>query len=128
MEMDSQRTDTNRIRSEPGVRTSNVGASVLVRTPKCGFLAQARLAIIGVIVLTLPTLDAQTLSKTVHHHKVAVEDPSSPPELIEAESAIEKKDYGAAEGLLKKVVEADPANYAAWFDLGFVYNAVDRTE
>jgi tetratricopeptide (TPR) repeat protein len=67
-------------------------------------------------------------SKTVRHHRVAVEDPSQPAELTQAESAIEKKDYAAAEPLLKKVVNALPANYQAWFDLGFVYNALGRTD
>ena len=66
--------------------------------------------------------------KTVRHHKVEVEDPSSPPELIQAESAIEKQDYATAEPLLKKVVTNDPQNFAAWFDLGFVYNALGRTD
>src|SRR5580698_6778618 len=59
----------------------------------------------------------------VRHHKIAGSDPSFPPELIQAESDIEKKDYAAAEPLLKKVVTDDPKNYQAWFDLGFVYNA-----
>jgi Flp pilus assembly protein TadD len=61
--------------------------------------------------------------QTVRHHKIAESDPSFPPELIQAESDIEKKDYAAAEPLLKKVVTDDPKNYQAWFDLGFVYNA-----
>ncbi len=61
--------------------------------------------------------------QTVRHHKIAQPDPSFPPELIQAESDIEKKDYAAAEPLLKKVVADDPKNYQAWFDLGFVYNA-----
>jgi tetratricopeptide (TPR) repeat protein len=61
--------------------------------------------------------------QTVRHHKIAESDPSFPPELIQAESAIEKKDYAAAEPLLQKVVAADPKNFQAWFDLGFVYNA-----
>src|SRR5437016_10543609 len=60
----------------------------------------------------------QTTGKTVRHHKVEVEDPSSPPQLIQAESAIEKKDYLTAEPLLKKVVTDDSQNFAAWFDLG----------
>jgi tetratricopeptide (TPR) repeat protein len=72
-------------------------------------------------------LTAQT-GKAVRHHKIAVEDPASPPELTQAESAIEKKDYAAAEPLLKKVVDRDPKNYAAWFDLGFLYNAVGKNE
>ncbi len=70
---------------------------------------------------------AQT-GKTIRHHKVAVDDPSSPPELIQAESAIEKQDYVTAEPLLKKVVAQDPDNFAAWFDLGFLYNATGKTE
>jgi len=86
------------------------------------------LAIVFAIAFALPTFAAQTTGKTVRHHKVAVDDPSSPPELIQAETAIEKKEYSAAEPLLKKVVEGDPDNYAAWFDLGFVYNALDRID
>src|SRR5437899_11267210 len=66
--------------------------------------------------------------KVVRHHKVAVEDPSSPPELTQAEAAIEKKDYATAEPLLKTVVDRDPNNYAAWFDLGFLYNAIAESE
>ena len=68
------------------------------------------------------------VGKTVRHHKVAVDDPSSPPELIQAESAIEKQDYVTAEPLLKKVVAQDPDNFAAWFDLGFLYNALGKTD
>ncbi len=75
-------------------------------------------------VLAIPSLPAQTTGKTVRHHTVAEQDSSQPPELAQAEAAIEKKDYATAEPLLKKVVAADPANYAAWFDLGFVYNAL----
>ena len=82
--------------------------------------------IVAVTVFALSAL-AQT-GKTVRHHKATVDDPSSPPELIQAESAIEKQDYATAEPLLKKVVQQDPDNYAAWFDLGFVYNALDRTD
>lgn len=43
--------------------------------------------------------------------------------LANAESAIEKKDYATAEPLLQKVVAADPNNYVAWFDLGFLCHA-----
>jgi tetratricopeptide (TPR) repeat protein len=81
-----------------------------------------------IIVVLVLGASGQTTSQTVRHHKVAVEDPSSPPELVQAESAIEKQDYSSAEPLLKKVVEQDPDNYAAWFDLGFLYNAQGRNE
>ena len=70
---------------------------------------------------------AQSTGIAVRHHKVAEEDPAFPKELIEAEAAIEKKDYATAEPLLSKVVTANSANYQAWFDLGFVYNALGGT-
>src|SRR5579862_8721001 len=70
----------------------------------------------------------QASGQTVRHHKIAEDDPSFPPELTQAESAIEKSDYTAAEPLLKKVVAAHPDNYQAWFDLGFVYNTQGRTD
>jgi tetratricopeptide (TPR) repeat protein len=65
--------------------------------------------------------------QTVRHHKIAETDPAFPPELTQAESDIEKKDYAAAEPLLQKVVAADPKNYQAWFDLGFVYNGLGNS-
>ena len=82
----------------------------------------------GLLLAATPVSAQVSSSKTVRHHRVAVEDPSQPAELTQAESAIEKKDYAAAEPLLKKVVDALPANYQAWFDLGFVYNALGRTD
>jgi tetratricopeptide (TPR) repeat protein len=70
------------------------------------------------------TAFAQSTGQTVRHHKVVEQDSSFPPELTEAESAIEKHDYMSAEPLLKKVVAADPGNFQAWFDLGFAYNGL----
>jgi tetratricopeptide (TPR) repeat protein len=70
---------------------------------------------------------AQATGQTVRHHKIVEQDSSFPPELSQAEAAIEKKDYASAEPLLKKVVAADPGNYQAWFDLGFVSNALGNT-
>jgi tetratricopeptide (TPR) repeat protein len=78
--------------------------------------------------LTAALLIGGLSAQTVRHHKVPVADPSMPPELIQAETLIEKKDYTAAEPSLKKVVERDPGNYRAWFDLGFLYNAQGRRE
>jgi len=71
---------------------------------------------------------AQSTGQTVRHHKVVEEESFFPPELTQAESAIEKRDYASAEPLLKKVVAADPTNFQAWFDLGFVYNGLGNTE
>jgi tetratricopeptide (TPR) repeat protein len=69
---------------------------------------------------------AQDTHQTVRHHRVAEQDSSFPPELTQAETAIEKHDYASAEPLLKKVVAADPGNFQAWFDLGFVYNGLEN--
>ncbi len=62
-----------------------------------------------------------------HHVKVPVED-SQLEELTQAETAIEKQNYAAAEPLLRKLVERQPANYVAWFDLGFVENSLGRLD
>jgi tetratricopeptide (TPR) repeat protein len=77
---------------------------------------------------------SQTSSQTqghrpVHHIQVLVEDSPAPPaELTAAEAAIEKKDYAAAEPLLRKLVDREPASYVAWFDLGFVENALGKVD
>ena len=79
------------------------------------------------LCLSAASLLAQTSSgKTVRHHQVQVEDQSPHAELSAAEVLIEKKDFSAAEPLLKKLVASQPNNYQAWFDLGFVYNALKR--
>jgi tetratricopeptide (TPR) repeat protein len=74
-----------------------------------------------------PTQSQGQAHRPVHHIQVEVED-SQPQELIEAEAAIEKRDYAAAEPLLRKLLEREPANYEAWFDLGFVENALGKLE
>ncbi len=69
---------------------------------------------------------------TVRHRKEMVVD--QPPEIAQAEDAIQKNDFPAAETLLKKAIESDPTNkdagwrYQAWFDLGFVLNRQGRTD
>lgn len=51
-----------------------------------------------------------------------------PPDLAHAEAAMDKRDYATAEPLLKKVVDHNAANFRAWFDLGFVENAIGRPD
>jgi tetratricopeptide (TPR) repeat protein len=64
-----------------------------------------------------------------HHIQVEDEDsPAQPAELTEAESAIEKRDYAAAEPLLRKLLDRQPTNYVGWFDLGFVENELGRLD
>src|SRR5579863_6232689 len=65
--------------------------------------------------------------KTPHHTTVEeTEDPQ--PELGKAEDLIQKRDYAGAEPLLQKVLQADPTNYVAWFDLGFAENALGKVD
>ncbi len=80
------------------------------------------------MALSSALLSAQATGQTVRHHRVAEEDKSSPLELTQAEAAIEKKDYAAAEPLLRHVLATDSSNYLAWYDLGFVYNALGNTQ
>src|SRR5262245_57678185 len=83
-------------------------------------------ALLGLALCEPALLYAQSSGQTVRHHRVIEEDTSQPPELAQAEAAIEKQDYAAAEPLLVKAVAAAPTNYVAWFDLGFVYHRLDR--
>jgi tetratricopeptide (TPR) repeat protein len=85
-----------------------------------------------VIFLATRTL-AQSIEShtTVRHRREAVEE--QPGEIAKAEDAIQNKDFGAAETLLRKAVARDPENkekwaYQAWFDLGFVLNRLGRTD
>lgn len=89
---------------------------------------KAILTTIVAVVACCRTTPAQQTGTTIRHHTVAVPNSSAPPELARAETAIENKDFSSAEPLLKQVVDHDPKNYQAWFDLGFLYNATGRTE
>ncbi|HWX40094.1 MAG TPA: tetratricopeptide repeat protein [Blastocatellia bacterium] len=77
-----------------------------------------------VIALTAAAL-AQTHT-TVRHYKERIDD--TPPEIAQAEDAIQENDFTGAETLLKKAIDKDPKNYQAWFDLGFVLNRLGRVE
>ena len=63
-----------------------------------------------------------------HKEPIRVPLEDQPTELAQAEEAIQKNDFTTAESLLKKAIRRDPKNYQAWFDLGFVYNRLRRTE
>jgi len=76
------------------------------------------------IVLAAGTF-AQTQT-TVRHHKERIDE--TPPEIAQAEAAIQNNDFPGAEALLKKAIEKDPNNFQAWFDLGFVLNRLNRSD
>ena len=84
-----------------------------------------RLAVVLFAVL-LQAAAAQQSKPTVRHHRVEEQVAESSPEVEQAESAMQRKDFAAAEGLLQKAVTAHPDDYRAWFDLGYVYNATQR--
>jgi tetratricopeptide (TPR) repeat protein len=62
------------------------------------------------------------------HHTTIAEESAPRPELTHAEQLIDKHDYAGAEPLLQKVVGDDPANYVAWFELGFVENGLGKVD
>jgi Tfp pilus assembly protein PilF len=78
------------------------------------------------IVLLTAWLAAAQTHTTVRHYKERIDD--QPPEIAQAEDAIQKNDFTAAETLLKKAIDKDPNNYQAWFDLGFVLNRLNRSD
>jgi len=71
---------------------------------------------------------AQMTGQTVRHHRVPEEepDPYMVPAVIQAEKAIEIRDFITAENKLRHVVTDDDTNYRAWFDLAYVYTATNR--
>jgi tetratricopeptide (TPR) repeat protein len=79
------------------------------------------------VVVSAAGLWAQQTHKTVHHMRVEESNPLFPPELRQAEAALDKKDYSAAQPLLQQVITQNPGNYRAWFDLGYVYTATGHT-
>jgi tetratricopeptide (TPR) repeat protein len=94
----------------------------------------ARMGIIRPLLTALASLalsvnlcaQTSTSHTTVRHHKETVDVQNQA--LLDAEAALEKRDYATALPLLQQVVAADPANYQAWFDLGFLYNAQHQVD
>lgn len=85
-----------------------------------------RLAVVCCFSLCAFAALAQTrTSQTPRHHATNSE---VVPAVTDAEAAIDKKDYAAAEPLLRKAVSENPGDYRAWFDLGFVLNAMGRKD
>ena len=52
--------------------------------------------------------------------------PQSNPQLDKAEELLAKGDYAGAEPLLTSVTTANPKDFRAWYDLGYVYRALTR--
>jgi len=71
-----------------------------------------------------PLYADQESKPTVRHHRVEEPaDDSTSPEIDQAETAMQKQDYVAAETLLLKALASNANAYRAWFDLGYIYTA-----
>lgn len=89
----------------------------------------ASLAFVCALAIHAQTAPASSKPQhmTVRHHRVQEEDPALA-KLTQAEEDIANNDYAGAEPLLKQVIETYPEQYAAWYDLGYVYHALGRKD
>ncbi|MGH9492774.1 MAG: tetratricopeptide repeat protein, partial [Terriglobales bacterium] len=79
----------------------------------------------GALVVCAHGSAAQT-RKTGTHRRIPSDEAIAARAVAEAEAAMEKKEWAAAERELRHVVAKDAKNYRAWFDLGFVFNQTGR--
>ena len=70
--------------------------------------------------------DSQESTPTVRHHTSKRLRARPLPQVEQAEAAIQQGDYTTAQPLLEKAVAANPEDYLAWFDLGYVYKATNQ--
>jgi len=85
----------------------------------------------AILLIVLAACGFAQTHTTIRHYKERVDD--TPPEIAQAEDAIQKNDFANAETLLKKALDKDPNDsqawlYQAWFDLGFVLNRLNRSD
>jgi Tfp pilus assembly protein PilF len=76
------------------------------------------------LLLSLLTLPLMAQTKPAHHHTVQVEVEDE--DLTAAEEALQEQDYATAEQSLRTIVQSEPKNVRAWFDLGLVFNITAR--
>ncbi len=103
----------------------SLAQSLAATRVKRGAAWHPRLFLIFALSLPFGTAAAQTKT-TIRHHRTVEQDSSL--QLTQAETAIEKRDYATAEPLLQKVVLANPDNFQAWFDLGFVFHGLGKID
>jgi len=92
-----------------------------------GIARTAALGLLSCLVASAPLAGQKSTQGTVRHHRVEEQDPILT-KLNRAEEAIGKQDYASAEPILKEVVAERPDDYAAWYDLGFLYHAQGRVD
>src|SRR5450755_3363545 len=82
------------------------------------------LLLFAIAAVACPSYADQESKPTVRHHRVEEPaDDSTSPEIDQAETAMQKQDYVAAETLLLKALASNANAYRAWFDLGYIYTA-----
>ena len=88
--------------------------------------ANRAIAVALTAALCVGTATADQTRGTVRHYRTT--EPGISPVVAEAEAALDKKDYSAAEKLLNAATKADPKDARAWFDLGLVDSANNKKE
>jgi len=91
----------------------------------------ADLGYIGPALQSQTSEDSSSSQKTHRkpaRHTTVTEEESPSPELTKVEELIQAKNYTDAETLLRKLLETESENYVAWFDLGFVENALGKAD
>jgi tetratricopeptide (TPR) repeat protein len=115
-------------RSYGGRRRRILGFFSFSRTPNSPWSLWLKL-FLGCACLLLSTYgyaDSQESTPTVRHHTVQEATSETSPQVEQAEAAIQQGDYTTAQPLLEKAVAANPEDYLAWFDLGYVYKATNQ--
>ncbi|GAC1644015.1 MAG: hypothetical protein NVS9B15_00820 [Acidobacteriaceae bacterium] len=80
-----------------------------------------------VLVLGASIGSAQTPHTTVRHHREAVADDGSA-QLIQAQTAIENRDFAGAVELLQKYTTAKPDDYRGWYTLGYANSELNSAD
>jgi Flp pilus assembly protein TadD len=86
---------------------------------------QIRRMLAGSLMLVVLNCFPQSIGTTVKKHREAATS-SINPLVLQAETALQKQEYSAAEPLLLKATAQDATDYRSWFDLGFLYRATNR--
>jgi len=116
---------------------SAFGAVTAVLLCLAGTTAEANVRPVLLAAISAPFLQSQSsgdTSSSQKSHRKAPRRTTTPdeqgpdPELSKAEELIQKQDYAGAAPLLRRVVADDPDNYVAWFDLGFLQNALGKPD
>jgi tetratricopeptide (TPR) repeat protein len=88
-------------------------------------MSRRRFSCISAIVLCASAAFSQ--SGTVRHHTVKTEQRSPSSDLLDkAENLVAQGDFASAEPLLQQATAKDSDNYQAWYDLGYVHQAMHR--